>query len=173
MRSKADSPQLYELTRTIPKRLIEKAPQGRHGDYVPHFVIEQTLLAIVGPFDFTVTEILRAPVPEFTSKEGKTYPALPNAIVGVVSRLTVTIDGRVTTIDEAGSCTAEAFEDNDGERLKKAVSDALKRCAMRLGVGLHLWCKRADQFFINQVLRGDEKVAEDEAPVVGVEGGDE
>ena len=169
--------QLVELVRPIPKRLIEEAPFGKQGSYVPHFVIAQALLATVGPYDWQLVEVLRGPVPEHQqmSKDKKTvvkvWPALPSAIVGAVFRLTVTVDGQRITVEEAGSCDAAAFEINDGERLKKAASDALKRCAMRLGVAIHLWCKRPDQFFVHRLLSGED--AEKHEAVVGVEGQDE
>lgn len=172
MQSQAHSPELYELTRAIPAKFIERPPQGKYGDYVPHFVIEQILIATVGPFDFDHVETIYGPVPATVDKNtGEIrHPALDQAVVGVVMTLTVTIDGRVVSVTEAGSCDAAAHEWNNGARLKKATSDALKRCAMRLGVGLHLWCKRPEQYFLPRVLRLEEEVTEhDQNATVGVE----
>lgn len=168
MRDKITNPDLWELTRHIPARLIEKAPQGKFGDYVPHFVIGQAIMSVCGPFDWELVEILRGDVPEMTTKDGETWPALEGVIVGAVYRMRVEIDGRQVTIEETGSCESPAFEINDGERLKKAASDALKRCGLRIGSGAHLWCKRPDQFFIHRILSGDEQSTDDQ-PVVGVE----
>ena len=39
---------------------------------------------------------------------------------------------------------------NNGSNLKNAASDALKRCAMRLGVGLHLWSQ--DNYYLDRAL---------------------
>ena len=38
--------QLYELSRKFPKDWIKKAPKGKFGNYVPHPVITQRLLAV-------------------------------------------------------------------------------------------------------------------------------
>lgn len=174
--------QLADLARPIPKRLIEPAPKGRRGSYVPHFVITQALLAVVGPFDFEITQILRGQVAAIIDDTtGKKHPALENVVVGVVCRLTVMIDGRRVSVEEAGSVVAGGWEPNDGERLKKATSDAVKRCGMRLGLGIHLWCKRPDQFFLPGYLaeHGGEATGTDAASVeqaeavTGVEDDDE
>ena len=172
MLDKSDHPQLYELTRHIPARLIEQAPQGKTGSYVPHVVINQAILSTCGPFDWELVEALRSDVPGVTTKNGKDWPTLINAVVGAVYRMTVTVDGQRVVIEEAGSCEAGPWETNDGERLKKAASDALKRCAMRLGVAIHLWCKRDDQWFVNRILNGNEEPV-DGPVLVGVEGDDE
>jgi len=167
------NPQLYELSRAIPARLIEKAPQGKFGNYVPHFVVVQILLATVGPYDWQLVEVLRGSVPGITTKDGREWPPLQDAVVGAVYRLTCTIDGEQVTIEEIGVADGPAFENNDAGRLKKAASDAMKRCGMRLGIGIQLWCKRPDQFFLNNVLRGDEDVAVPEAEIIGGEEDDE
>jgi hypothetical protein len=60
-------------------------------------------------------------------------------IVGGVWRLTVTIDGRTVAVEEAGDVEDPHNWRHDGARLKQAASDAIKRCAMRVGLGLHLW----------------------------------
>lgn len=172
MRTKTGSPELYGLTKPINPRFIEKPPAGKYGSYVPHFVISQIILATVGPYDWRLVEILRGRVPAFTTSKGVDYPELENAVVGCIYRMTLQIDGREVTIEETGSADQEAFDDNDGERLKKASSDALKRCAMRLGVGIHLWCKRDDQFFVHKSLDFfDDSTTDDEHEdaVVGVE----
>lgn len=172
MLTKTGNPDLYELTRHMPARLIEQAPEGKSGSYVPHFVVGQALLATVGPFDWELVEVLRSEVPSVTTKNGKTWDGLPDAVVGAVYRMRCVVDGREVTIEEAGSVQAGPWETNDGERLKKAASDALKRCAMRLGVAIHLWCKREDQWFINRLL-GGVTVEADGPVLVGVEADDE
>ena len=42
----------------------------------------------------------------------------------------------------------------DGARLKDAVSDAIKRCAMAIGVGLHLWSQfeGKSEYFLDKQL---------------------
>lgn len=173
MLTKENSPQLYELTKHIPARLIESAPQGKSGSYVPHYVIVQALLATVGPYDWELVEALRGRVEGTTTKKGDVYPPLEGTVVGAVYRLRCVVDGRTVTIEEPGSCESGPWETNDGERLKKASSDALKRCAMRLGVALHLWCHRDDQWFVNRVLAGGEDEKQEGSVLVGVEADDE
>ena len=43
--------------------------------------------------------------------------------------------------------------DPTGEKLKKMESDAFKRCASKLGVGLHLWAQ--EQYFLDVQLAKD------------------
>jgi hypothetical protein len=52
------------------------------------------------------------------------------------------------SITEVGD--VERPGDNNGSNLKNASSDALKRCAMRLGVGLHLWSQ--DNYYLDKAL---------------------
>lgn len=62
----------------------------------------------------------------------------------VIGTLTLEIDGRTVTVSGVG----------EGDDLKKAESDALKRAAMRAGVGLHLW-SGAD-YALDRALRQDD-----------------
>jgi hypothetical protein len=41
--------------------------------------------------------------------------------------------------------------------LKDAASDAFKRCAMRVGVGLHLWTKEGEYFLYNLTKSDPQK----------------
>ena len=72
---------------------------------------------------------------------GKSWPARTNVIVGVVVEFTYRIDDRQVVIEEVGTPEGAYMQAHDGERLKKAVSDATKRAAARVGVGLHLWSR--------------------------------
>ena len=61
--------------------------------------------------------------------------------------MTVEIDGQLVTVEEAGDRTTFNWH-TDGARLKDAISDAVKRCAMAFGVGLHLWAQfEANKYF--------------------------
>ena len=62
-------------------------------------------------------------------------------VSGAVFRMTLEIDGRSVRIEEVGSIQ-QAGNKNNGDRMKDAASDALKRCAMRAGLGLHLWSQK-------------------------------
>lgn len=132
------SAQLERLARPFPARFVSDAPSG-HGTYVAHSVVNEKLLAVLGPFDFEVTEVIY-------DNERR--------VDGCLARLTVDVDGRPTTVVEVGECDNVAQKKTNGDRLKNAASDALKRCAMRLGVGLHLWS--GDQFTLYDQLRTRE-----------------
>jgi hypothetical protein len=146
---------LTQLARRFPEGFIER----KDGiDYVAHHVVTQRLLSIVGPFDFELVEIIRgdvaaaAPIPNGRSRRARAgTPALHNVVVGGVWRLTCEIDGRRVRIEEIGDVGDVHNWPHDGARLKDAASDALKRCAMRLGLGLHLWAQ--EHYFLDRQLR--------------------
>ena len=52
MMDRTVAPELYELSRVIPKHLVKPAPKGKFGSFVPHYVIVQSLLATVGPYEW-------------------------------------------------------------------------------------------------------------------------
>lgn len=140
--------QLQRLAKPFPDRFVHGNPSGG-GSYVKHSVVTEKLLAVVGPFDFELREVIRgnlpavAPNPNGSSKRAKDgSPPLDGVVVGAVCRLSATIDQRRTSVDEAGDCEDPRNWPHDGARLKDAMSDALKRCAMRLGVTLHLWSQQ-------------------------------
>ena len=128
------SEQLYELARPFPDALISKKPGGKfQADYVNHAVITARLLEVVGPYRWELVRIV-------TNADG--------VAVGCVGRLTCTVDGVEAVIEEVGD--VERVTDNSASNLKSASSDALKRCAMRLGLGLHLWA--GDGYFLDRAL---------------------
>ena len=139
MKNADSSPELYELSRPIPAHLIHPPAPGKYGDYVPHYVIGQVLLATLGPYDWELVEILRG------SSSGKVKGAqvdVENAVVGAVYRLSVTIDGRPTIIEEIGEVDAYK-EPTDGARshgleLGTQVTEVagLLRAAPRHGLGV-------------------------------------
>lgn len=137
--------QLAQLARPFPKGLVKPAPRGKYGDYIPHATITERLLEVVGPFDFQVRDVIRGAAP----KVGEKFAARENAIVGVLATMTVTIDGETISITEVGTEDSPAMH-HDGENLKNATSDAIKRCAMRLGIGLHLWS--GDDYYLDRAL---------------------
>jgi hypothetical protein len=129
------------LATKFPDRFIKAPPQGKHGTYVPHDIVNQRALAIVGPHSYEIAQVVRGWTDEVVVNRAKpnerTYPAR-EAVVAVLGRLTVTVDGRDVVIQEAGDAEGAAAQ-SDGQNLKEASSDAYKRCWMRLGLGLHLW----------------------------------
>lgn len=138
---------LQKLVHPFPNRYVKSNPTGR-GSYVSHDVVTQRLLHVLGSFSTTLDEIVRGDVPEIvpnpkaSSDRGKKgAPAIPNAVVGVVLSLTAKVDSELVTVTEAGDCEDPHNWPHDGARLKDAFSDAIKRCAMRLGVALHVWAQ--------------------------------
>lgn len=142
--------QMAELAKPFPKKFMGKDDRGN--DAVDHTVVTQRLLQVVGPYDLEVKEVLRSQVQGMTTRGGKEHPG-GLFVTGVIVRLTVEIDGRKVSVEETGGCENAAMKDGDGERMKHAISDAIKRCAMRLGLGLHMWAQ--ENFFLYEVLQRD------------------
>ena len=112
-----------KLTANFPKSVVKKAPQGKYGDYVPHHIYTKRLVDVVGgKYNFTY-DIIR-------DKD--------KAVVG--AKCTLDIDG-LGTVQEVGDVDRHALARNltESEILKLAVSDGIKRCCMRFGIGLELW----------------------------------
>lgn len=154
--------QLRDLSIPFGPEYVHTNPSGG-GSYVKHHVIVQRLLSVVGPYSFHVREILYGAVPAISAnpqgnskraKEGA--PALENVVVGVIAALTCTIDNEQVTIEEVGDCEDPHNWPHDGARMKDAMSDAIKRCAARLGLGLHLWAQ--DEYFLPSQLAKNEQV---------------
>lgn len=130
--------QLAELARKFPDSLVKQKPGKFAADYVEHGVIVQRLLEVVGPFSFRVDTLI-------TNNAG--------VVSGCTATLEVEIDGRTVSITEVGD--VERPTENNASNAKSASSDALKRCAMRLGLGLHLWT--GDAYYLDRSL-AKEKV---------------
>ena len=112
-----------KLTANFPKSVVKKAPQGKYGDYVPHHIYTKRLVDVVGgKYNFTY-DIIR-------DKD--------NAVVG--AKCTLEIDD-LGTVQEVGDVDRHALARSltESEILKLAVSDGIKRCCMRFGIGLELW----------------------------------
>lgn len=158
--------QLTELSLPFPQKYIKENPSGG-GVYVPHAIIKQRLLLVLGNYNLEVKEIIRgdvdavAPNPNGTSKKAKAgSPARANVIVGAVCKLSAEIDGRYVSVEDVGDCENPQNWPHDGARLKDAISDCLKRCAANLGLGLHLWCKTPAEYFLYQKLSKTEDTDE-------------
>jgi len=118
-----DDKTLKALIKNFPKEVVKDAPKGKFGKYVPHHIVTQRLVDVIpGGYDFTYEEV-----------RGK-----DNAIVGAKCKLYIKeLD---QTIEEVGDVDVHALERNtESEVLKLAVSDGIKRCCMRIGLGLGLW----------------------------------
>ena len=147
--------QLYELSRPFPKDLIHKNPSG-FGDYIQHSVIRQRLLSVIGPYSQEVKEIIRE---EVKDKQGQ-YRKI---VTGVVLALTIEIDGQLVTVEEIGDVENPFNWKTDGARMKDEGSDAVKRCAMAFGVGLHLWAQfeGKSEYFLDKQLEKTMELNED------------
>lgn len=145
--------QLRQLAEPFPPHFIGQNDKGM--DAADHTAVTQALLKVVGPHRFEVVEVLRSEAPGITTRGGNEHPG-GYMVTGIICRLTCTVDGGEFVIEEAGGCEQAALKDGDGERMKHAMSDAYKRCAMRLGLGLHIWAQ--DKYFLAKSL--DKAAAE-------------
>ena len=123
---------LLKLAKPVPASVVKQKPGSFAAAYVSHSEVSQSLLGILGPHSITVSQIIyNGPIVE-----------------GAIVALTCTVDGKEVTIEEAGA--TERRTANAGERMKDCVSDGIKRCAMRLGLGLHLWA--GDSYYLYNAL---------------------
>ncbi|MAS97324.1 MAG: hypothetical protein CMF29_00105 [Kiritimatiellaceae bacterium] len=134
--------QLSKLATPFPDGFIETKPGKFAAAYVPHGIVTQFLLGIVGPYDFSIDDVVR-------DADG--------TLTGCLCTLVVEIDGRVTSIQEVGECENPNNWKTDGARLKACASDGIKRCAMRLGLGLHLWHKQDGNYVLADILNKREE----------------
>ena len=134
--------QLSKLATPFSDRFIETKPGKFAASYVPHGIVSQFLLGIVGPYDFAIDTLVR-------DADG--------TLSGCLCTLTVEIDGRTTSIQEVGECENPINWKTDGARLKACASDGIKRCAMRIGLGLHLWHKHDGNYVLADILEKREE----------------
>lgn len=163
-------PMAKSLAQPFPTEHVHKNPSGG-GTYAKQSTYNQKLLlALNASFDFAVSEVIRGdvaalvPDPNGKSDRAKTgAPALGGVVVGALCTLACEVDGRPTTITEVGEVEDPHNWKHDGQRLKDAASDGLKRCAARLGVGLHL--RDESEYFLFDVLtQRDEPRTEPQLP---------
>tara|TARA_R110000824_G_scaffold371404_1_gene561132 strand:- start:1725 stop:2156 length:432 start_codon:yes stop_codon:yes gene_type:complete len=127
--------QLRQLAKKIPPKFIKTLPTGYAAKYTGHAVIQQYILSVLGPTPQRVDQIIY---------NGET-------ITGVLLTMTFTIDDKIVEITEVGSVDRPK-PDANGENLKMCISDSVKRCSMRVGKGLQLWCEEEDQYVLDEVL---------------------
>jgi hypothetical protein len=128
--------QLLALLTPFSGKLVKPPAKGKFGSYVSHYVIEQRLLGVVGAYGWRIVQTVR-------DADG--------TLTGCVGELTCEVDGREVTVAGSGDVENPQNAHTDGARLKLAESDAFKRAAMRLGVGLHLWA--GDEFYVYEKLK--------------------
>jgi hypothetical protein len=161
---------LTKLVHPFPQRVIHTNPSGG-GVYVKHTTVAQRILDVIGPHNYRVIEVIRGHVdgkpgnPNGSSPRAKAgTPDLTDAVVAVRGELTLEVDGRRVQIVEVGDCEQPHNWPHDGARLKDAASDAYKRCAMRVGVGLHLWAQ--EDFYLSEKLLAQDSQPDPETPEV-------
>lgn len=145
--------QITKLLHPFPARLVKANPSGgARGSYVAHPVVEQRIIDALGrPPCTRLVQIIRGTAP---GKSGK--PDMEGVVVGMVLRMEATVDGEPWFAEETGDCELPSNWPHDGARMKDAQSDAYKRCAMRLGVALHVWAQ--EDFYIGaKFLRQDQE----------------
>jgi hypothetical protein len=126
--------QLAALAKPFAPGLVETKQGKGNPSYVAHDIVTQRLLAVVGPFDFRVDQLI-------TDADG--------TVSGVLATLTCTVDDRTVSVTEVG-CGDNPTSKTNGEKAKDATSDAIKRCAMRMGVALNLWA--GTRYFLHDTL---------------------
>jgi len=129
--------QLRELVTPFTASMVKTPPSG-HGRYVSHNDYVQRAISVIGPHDFHIVELIRGLAPGIKTEKNE-WPAREDAVLGCLATLEVLIDGKQHSITEPGDVDNPAMN-HDGSNAKVAASDAYKRCWMRLGLGLHLWC---------------------------------
>lgn len=137
---------LLELLVPFPKDYIKQKPGKIQASYVTHGVVRQRLLDVLGFYEWTIDR-------EIFNSDG--------SLSGCVGTLTIFLDG--IPLKVSGSGDVEHDQGSNGANLKHAESDAFKRAAMNLGLGLHLWC--GDEYFIynKNKKKGDESTDETKA----------
>ena len=131
--------QLLKLSKPFSPKFIEQKGTSFKADYVSHSTITEFLLGILGAYSFEHVSWLKG----------------ASGLEGGVFRLTAEVDGKTVVIEEVGS-VGDRPTNIAGEKAKDIASDAIKRCAMRLGLGLHLWSQKS--YVLHQILskKGDQ-----------------
>ena len=140
--------QLQDLAKRLPEKWIKEKGTGfavnYKASYCSHGDIQQLLLAKLGPTSQRVVKII--------------YNTEGNMIQGVILEMVFHIDLEPVVIQEIGE--SERDTGNNALNLKNSVSDAIKRCAMRVGLGLELW---TDNYALDKALakRAEEQEQEE------------
>ena len=116
-------------------------------------------MAVLGGYDFEIVREFYDDGVTWTTKNVE--HVADHVLTGCVGRLTIEVDGVRHVYEEAGDVENAGQAGTTGARLKLASSDALKRCAMRAGVGLHLWADKS--YFLYDYLAHQDEEAEEAA----------
>jgi len=127
------------LSKPWNKKLVKKLNKGFGDiDYVEHTQVTQKLIAVSPDWNFNIEKYIEDTVEDMNGIQ-RTF------IAGAQVSITMKVDNEYLTRSEVGMCDKPFFHSdpnkvyNNGQRAKECVSDAIKRCAMRFGVGLELY----------------------------------
>jgi len=137
------------LSKAWNSNLIKKLDVGyKKGgiDYVEHTQVVQRLIALIPDVKLEMGNLIYDKFTDPNTGEEK------DIVTGVIYTISGTIDGSFRTVTEVGMCdkpfynpdpTKQRKIHNNGERAKECISDAIKRCGMRLGIGIELYDTQA------------------------------
>ena len=148
------SDQLLKLARPFPAKYVKKPPSGKFGSYVPIDVVQQALLAYLGPVNIEIGQV-------FMGESGK--------VEGCLVTLICVIDAAPVSVTEVGDCENPDNWKTQGARMKDAISDGIKRCAMRIGLGLHLWAQE-DYFLFDYLTKQSQSSSGEHSVAANGEG---
>lgn len=130
-------PQLQRLAQPPPERMVAQIPGSGNRpavDYLPHYHVQQILLYQLGAYNWSVQQII------------------PTGLSGddawvCVGCIDTVIDGHPFGVAGVGL----------GRDPKTAESDSLKRAASKIGVGLSLWAKGGDAYWLPTQWKHDQQ----------------
>ena len=146
-----------KLSKAWNKAVVKKLPVSykKDGiDYVDHTQVTQRLIALIPDVQLKAGSFI---YDDYEDLEGRRRKIL----TGVEYTIEGTIDGHFRSVTEVGMCD-KPFEvegrkpANNGERAKECISDAVKRCGMRLGIGIELYDSSA---WLSSYLEDDKLIA--------------
>lgn len=146
-----------KLSKAWNKAVVKKLPVSykKDGiDYVDHTQVTQRLIALIPDVQLKAGSFI---YDDYEDLEGRRRKIL----TGVEYTVEGTIDGHFRSVTEVGMCD-KPFEvegrkpSNNGERAKECISDAVKRCGMRLGIGIELYDSSA---WLSSYLEDDKLIA--------------
>jgi len=127
------------LSKPWNKNLVKTINKGFGDiDYVEHTQVTQKLIAVSPDWNFNIDQYLEDTVEDVNGLQ-RTF------ITGAQVTITMKVDNEYVSRTEVGMCDKPFFHNdpnkvhNNGQRAKECVSDAIKRCAMRFGVGIELY----------------------------------
>ena len=151
-----------KLSKAWNKAVVKKLPVSykKDGiDYVDHTQVTQRLIALIPDVQLKAGSFI---YDDYEDLEGRRRKIL----TGVKYTVEGTIDGHFRSVTEVGMCD-KPFEvegrkpANNGERAKECISDAVKRCGMRLGIGIELYDSSA---WLSSYLEDDKLIANKNKP---------